>query len=200
METYEYVSRKSHEKFRRKFVIHFPGILVPSKSSMCGSWRRPFRTPALTCSKLHCVRKCKAVKLAVDHGSFETSRSVYPVTQRCTQKACVFSSATVGSPNDGYTLATRSLRPCMVTVTECEGSEARNFQWTYTTVVSCGFHPVLWFEGKNTGRVCSSERRWTLYLGPKGRKKQETGENCVLMSFMLCTFYQILCRWSHEGR
>jgi hypothetical protein len=32
-------------------------------------------------------------------------------------------------------------------------------------------------------------------LGPKEEQSDETGENCKIKSFMICTAYQILFRW-----
>lgn len=34
------IRKKQYEKCRRKFRTQFPGVLVPSKSSKCESWRR----------------------------------------------------------------------------------------------------------------------------------------------------------------
>ena len=52
--------------------------------------------------------------------------------------------------------------------------------------------------GRNTGWGYSRMGCWGSCLGLRGRKWQETGENCVMRSFMICTTHQILFGWCNR--
>lgn len=53
-------------------------------------------------------------------------------------------------------------------------------------------------EGRNSGWGCSRIGPWEGYLDTRGLRWHRTGENCLTMSFMICTFQQRVFRWSNE--
>ena len=52
--------------------------------------------------------------------------------------------------------------------------------------------------GKNSNWECFRVKYWGRYLGLKVWKEMETGENCVMRSFMICVPHQILCGWDGQ--
>jgi hypothetical protein len=69
----------------------------------------------------------------------------------------------------------------------------------YRTIILSVFvdmKPGLSPWGRNREWGCSSIGCWGRYLGLGGRKWQETGENCTVGSFMMCTADQILLQWA----
>ena len=62
------------------------------------------------------------------------------------------------------------------------GSEARSFSW-----------------GRNIGWGCLRIGCWEIYLGLRGRRLQESGEDYIMRSFMLCTTHEISFRWWNQG-
>jgi hypothetical protein len=54
-------------------------------------------------------------------------------------------------------------------------------------------------QGKHTGWGCSRMRCWGKYSVLSGGTWQQSGENCVMKSFVICITHQILFGWSNEG-
>jgi len=54
--------------------------------------------------------------------------------------------------------------------------------------------------GKNVGWgwVLLNQPLSKVFWGLRGRKRQGTGENCVMRRFKICTLHQILMEWSNQ--
>ena len=69
---------------------------------------------------------------------------------------------------------------------------------TALPVVLYVYETCLLPQGNDTGWGCSIAGCWGRCLGLSGRKLQNTGENCIVRSFEICTSGKLLFRWTNN--
>jgi hypothetical protein len=62
------------------------------------------------------------------------------------------------------------------------------FIWVWNLVSHC----------KGRAHIEGENRVWGEHWDLRGRRWRETGEDCIVRSFITCTLHQILIRWSNE--